>query len=109
VTSVLFTPSGVIATIAAKLVLVIPNAEMSNKSWPPAGLKSKPFMVSLPNPAAKMNVSCPSPPVIWSSPSPPVIRSLPVPPSMMSLPPRASILSAPLPAMMVFPHGRTAE
>ena len=96
-------PTSVMATRAAKFALVIPNAEMSSKSWPPDGSASKPSIRSLPNPGPKMNISAslPLPPSIVSLPAPPFRTSAPLPPKRVSLPPRPLRTSLPLPPVSV--------
>ncbi|MCY1371824.1 hypothetical protein D9M69_589920 [compost metagenome] len=86
-------PTSVMVTLAAKLAAVMPRAETSNRSWPPAGLASKSMIRSWPKPAPNWNMSLPAPPVSVSLPPPPLSTSLPTPPR--------STLARPLPVTTV--------
>ena len=46
-------PTSAMVTRAAKSALVIPNAEMSSRSWPPVGLASNPEYSVVPKPRAE--------------------------------------------------------
>ncbi|MNR46637.1 hypothetical protein D3C85_1656340 [compost metagenome] len=64
-------PTSVIATFAAKFAAVMPSPVNCIRSWPPAGLASKPRMRSWPKPAPNTKVSLPAAPLRVSLPLPP--------------------------------------